>query len=69
MEECGAAAGPPTPKEKSRARPRGVRTEGVWVGRVGREVAGVDADAQEDEEDEMIWWAWDGRIAGFSDWV
>jgi hypothetical protein len=22
----------------------------------------------EDEEDEMIWWSWDGKIVGFSDW-
>ena len=20
------------------------------------------------EEDEMIWWQWDGKIVGFSDW-
>lgn len=21
-----------------------------------------------DEEDEMIWWAWDGKLVGFSEW-
>jgi len=58
------------------------RVEGVWVrrrvvgadndvwdewgGRVGRERD--VADVEEDEEDEMIWWSWDGKIVGFSDW-
>ncbi|TFK63420.1 hypothetical protein BDN72DRAFT_847624, partial [Pluteus cervinus] len=23
---------------------------------------------EEDEEDEMIWWSWDGKLVGFSDW-
>lgn len=22
----------------------------------------------EDEEDELIWWSWDGKLEGFSDW-
>ena len=21
-----------------------------------------------DEDDEMIWWSWDGKIVGFADW-
>lgn len=31
----------------------------------------VDAEEEGttgDEEDEEIWWAWDGKIVGFADW-
>ncbi|KAJ8474947.1 hypothetical protein ONZ51_g6895 [Trametes cubensis] len=62
---------------------RGVRTEGAWIGcRGGSAFAaaaaerassdghpGVDVDAEDgNEEDEEIWWAWDGKIVGFADW-
>ena len=59
------------PRQKVRA---GVRTEGVWVCARGgpsvplrgtREAGGEVAVC---EEDEMIWWAWDGKIVGFSEW-
>ncbi|GJE99446.1 hypothetical protein PsYK624_157090 [Phanerochaete sordida] len=59
------------PKKKVRT---GVKTEGVWVcARSGprlpllgtREKVG---GAEVSEEDEMIWWAWDGKILGFSEW-
>lgn len=46
--------------------------EGIWVRCRGR---GADrkedeatAEGEEDEDDEMIWWTWDGKIIGFSDW-
>lgn len=53
----------------------GVKTEGVWIGcresnglrehqTLISNTSGVDAD----EDDEMIWWAWDGKLVGFSDW-
>ena len=62
---------PQKPKRKVRA---GVKTEGVWVcSRDGPRVeGGLDGrDGAEDEvceEDEMIWWAWEGKIVGFSEW-
>ncbi|CDO76352.1 hypothetical protein BN946_scf185011.g16 [Trametes cinnabarina] len=63
---------------------RGVRTEGAWIGcrggsafaakRANRSAAdvhqssGVGETADGDEEDEEIWWAWEGKIVGFADW-
>ncbi|KAG5350784.1 hypothetical protein C0989_009293 [Termitomyces sp. Mn162] len=50
---------------------KGKAVEGVWV--VGRD--GLDTTlgkdpvrGSDDEWDEMIWWSWDGKIVGFSDW-
>ena len=37
--------------------------EGVWVA-CRDENTLYDAD----ETDEMIWWSWDGKLVGFSDW-
>lgn len=53
---------------------KGVKTEGVWVGCRGSGVSdsvriGEGAEGEEiEEEDEMIWWVWDGKIVGFADW-
>ncbi|OBZ66574.1 hypothetical protein A0H81_13374 [Grifola frondosa] len=56
---------------------RGIPTEGVWVGCKVNNVAGIDEaegrrpdidEREEIEEDEMIWWTWNGKIVGFSDW-
>ncbi|KAG6877814.1 hypothetical protein C0993_003598 [Termitomyces sp. T159_Od127] len=50
---------------------RGKTVEGVWVvARGGLDTAtGKDMVRGSDEEwDEMIWWNWDGKIVGFSDW-
>ncbi|KAH7888278.1 hypothetical protein F5I97DRAFT_1926702 [Phlebopus sp. FC_14] len=44
------------------------KIEGVWIKpRVteNREVVGFE---EPDEEDEMIWWSWDGKLVGFADW-
>ncbi|KAG6877937.1 hypothetical protein C0992_008943 [Termitomyces sp. T32_za158] len=54
-----------------KASKRGKTVEGVWVvGREGLSTAlGKDTIRGRDEEwDEMIWWSWDGKIVGFSDW-
>jgi len=42
--------------------------EGVWItGKEGlRETSPEHLLAQ--EEDEMIWWSWDGKFVGFADW-
>ena len=29
---------------------------------------GVGVEAEIEEDDEEIWWAWDGKIVGFADW-
>ncbi|KAI0333463.1 hypothetical protein GY45DRAFT_1319773 [Cubamyces sp. BRFM 1775] len=58
---------------------RGVRTEGAWIGcRGGSAFAehastpgrlkGSEGAEDGDEEDEEIWWAWEGKIVGFADW-
>ncbi|KAF7331482.1 hypothetical protein MKEN_00027000 [Mycena kentingensis (nom. inval.)] len=41
------------------------KVEGVWV-RCRAESS--LAPQSSDEEDEMIWWSWDGKIVGFSEW-
>ena len=61
----------------------GVRTEGVWIScrepsttptrteeKVGNDetVKAIGGPCKLKEEDEMIWWQWDGKIVGFSDW-
>jgi len=52
--------GPPRKKQQS--------IEGVWI--TGRQ--GLCEPQTENliagEEDEMIWWSWDGKFVGFSDW-
>ncbi|KAF5363953.1 hypothetical protein D9756_001045 [Leucocoprinus leucothites] len=44
--------------------------EGVWV--TGRGGLGDATHSPEptpaQEEDEMIWWSWDGKLTGFADW-
>ena len=64
------SAGDSPPKKKGLRQ--NVKTEGVWVTcRSGStEDTNVDRGDRkpEAEEDEMIWWEWDGKITGFSDW-
>ncbi|THH17589.1 hypothetical protein EW146_g3247 [Bondarzewia mesenterica] len=52
---------------KSR-RKGGVKTEGVYVGCQSEGAAGGEEGLVGDEDDEMIWWAWNGRLSGFSEW-
>ncbi|TBU48809.1 hypothetical protein BD309DRAFT_883840 [Dichomitus squalens] len=82
LEDAGALPVPPAARPKSKSK--GVRTEGAWIGcRGGSAYAakaqisssvGYGADAEDstlggaDEEDEEIWWAWEGKIVGFADW-
>jgi hypothetical protein len=40
--------------------------EGIWV--ACRDGKGENTLAAHEEKDEMIWWSWDGKIVGFSDW-
>ena len=62
-------------ERRTQKKRKGGRVEGVWI-RCRGSVSGVDEETgeeerdagEEDEEDEMIWWSWDGKIVGFSDW-
>lgn len=46
------------------------RVEGVWV--TARNGLGEPEHRVETppvhEDDEMIWWSWDGKLVGFADW-
>ncbi|KAH9853294.1 hypothetical protein C2E23DRAFT_822570 [Lenzites betulinus] len=66
---------------KEGKKTKGVRTEGVWIGCKGestfatmaaqRERQGREQECkvlEDEEEDEEIWWAWEGKIIGFADW-
>ena len=46
------------------------KTEGVWVGCKAQTAdhRRDEEDILNNEEDEMIWWVWDGKITGFKDW-
>ncbi|KIP10574.1 hypothetical protein PHLGIDRAFT_22200 [Phlebiopsis gigantea 11061_1 CR5-6] len=58
----------PQPPPRRRA---GVKTEGVWVASAHAgpgAPAALAAEAGMHEDDEMIWWAWDGKVVGFADW-
>ena len=48
--------------------------EGVWItSRAGIRKETMDEALVHDrllkqDDDEMIWWSWDGKLVGFSDW-
>ena len=49
--------------------------EGVWItSRAGIQKGSMDDTALthdtlvKQDDDEMIWWSWDGKLVGFSDW-
>jgi hypothetical protein len=52
--------------------PKGVKTEGVWIGArdagPGKTITAWVDEEEGDEDDEFIWWSWDGKIVGFTDW-
>jgi hypothetical protein len=57
---------------------RGAKVEGVWItSRMGIQkspcaVASSEREkrssAEGEEDDDLIWWSWDGKLLGFSDW-
>ncbi|GLB33210.1 hypothetical protein LshimejAT787_0100950 [Lyophyllum shimeji] len=65
---------PDTHSGKRKKVPKtGKTVQGVWVtckGGLDAEVGkdGVGVWAGDDEWDDMIWWSWDGKIVGFSEW-
>ncbi|KAG0707011.1 hypothetical protein DFH29DRAFT_897918, partial [Suillus ampliporus] len=53
--------------EESGEQKKGVKVEGVWI----RSRQGITEESESGEipeEDEMIWWTWDGKLVGFADW-
>jgi hypothetical protein len=54
----------------------GVKTEGVLIGcqtipenSISHSISPVPTTTTEaSEEDELIWWAWDGKLIGFTEW-
>jgi len=59
---------PTVATKKSKPKRSGIKTEGVWVRCAGALSTEEVIPETVDEEDEMIWWSWDGKIVGFSDW-
>jgi hypothetical protein len=54
---------------KFKSKRSGIKTEGIRV--VGKNVSGendLNSRGAVNEEDDMIWWSWDGKIVGFADW-
>ncbi|KAG2064586.1 hypothetical protein BDR04DRAFT_1034888 [Suillus decipiens] len=49
---------------------KGKKVEGVWIRSRQRLTGDSEMISSEEipEEDEMIWWTWDGRLVGFADW-
>ncbi|KAG6811950.1 hypothetical protein H0H92_005114 [Tricholoma furcatifolium] len=73
LEESGIRVTEPPNAKPRKTQKKSKAVEGVWVvGRSGLnmniEKDEVYASASADEWDEMIWWNWDGKLAGFSDW-
>ncbi|KAF5371505.1 hypothetical protein D9615_009584 [Tricholomella constricta] len=66
--------------KRRKVQKKGKTVEGVWVtcrGGLGTavwskakdgEAVNVGGEDGDDEWDEMIWWSWDGKIVGFSEW-
>lgn len=65
-EEAGDTSAPTQDRRKARTKPG--KVEGVWVTCRSRGVEFADDNDDAAEEDEMIWWSWDGKIVGFADW-
>ncbi|KAJ7618471.1 hypothetical protein FB45DRAFT_931722 [Roridomyces roridus] len=62
--EAGDLESPAAPK-KTHGRNK-AKVEGAWI---ACRVPGIEFLEQEGkEEDEMIWWSWDGKLVGFADW-
>ncbi|KAG2053807.1 hypothetical protein BDR06DRAFT_1021289 [Suillus hirtellus] len=66
LEESGER---PT-RDDVKKRKKGGNVEGVWIRSRQRLAEDSEIISSEEilEEDEMIWWTWDGRLVGFADW-
>ncbi|KAJ3895820.1 hypothetical protein GG344DRAFT_7484, partial [Lentinula edodes] len=77
LEETRLFVDPSLENKPKSKRTQKQKVEGVWVTRrtlflntPSAPLSGEqeNADQGQDEEDEMIWWSWDGKIVGFSSW-
>ncbi|KAJ4472510.1 hypothetical protein C8J55DRAFT_520268 [Lentinula edodes] len=77
LEETRLFVDPSLENKPKSKRTQKQKVEGVWVARrtlslnaPSAPLSGEqeNADQGQDEEDEMIWWSWDGKIVGFSSW-
>ena len=77
MDKSGMACASdgPAPSNKSAASKKSNKVEGVWItARDGLQVRGAaeggasQGESPKDDEDDMIWWSWDDKFVGFSDW-
>ena len=52
----------------TKKRTKASKVQGVWIKSRGSntQIEGSEEDLA--EEDELIWWSWDGKLAGFTDW-
>ncbi|KAG1734442.1 uncharacterized protein EDB91DRAFT_1146908 [Suillus paluster] len=66
LEESGER---PT-RDDIKKKKKGGKVEGVWIrSRQGTtENSEIITGEETPEEDEMIWWTWDGKLVGFADW-
>ena len=61
-------------ERKPRRRAAGAKTEGVLVSCQAGPDDSVSVShpitpvAEPIEEDELIWWAWNGKLSGFAEW-
>jgi hypothetical protein len=67
---------------KSKKARKEAKVEGVWIKSRQSSINSVSSpspppsereddgalDEREDEEGEMVWWSWDGKLVGFSEW-
>jgi len=59
----------PSAAQRRSRHKAGAKTEGVLVGCTGGSHEDTTmAGTAGREDDEMIWWCWDGRLIGFSEW-
>ncbi|KAG1741286.1 hypothetical protein EDB19DRAFT_1705153 [Suillus lakei] len=66
LEESGER---PT-RDDIKKKKKGGKVEGVWIRSRQRITEDPEIISEEEipEDDEMIWWTWDGRLVGFADW-
>ncbi|KAG1772851.1 hypothetical protein EV702DRAFT_613235 [Suillus placidus] len=57
-------------RDDIKKKKKGGKVEGVWICSRQRltEDSEIISGEEISEEDEMIWWTWDGKLVGFADW-